>query len=733
MADQQTFRVQLPDGQLVEVEASSREEAARAAARFSGARASEATASQSDFITRGQVPQAIEAAVVQAAPSATQLPMAAANLASRVDPRNYDWSQGYRAVVPGSGAYDAPLPTREEFMGGIARRTGDERYVWQGGTPESRLVQGVVSAGLEGGLTAAAVRGGPMAFRAGRNMRAPSRTETGFLARDVAASGGVDAAATATGIGLAEVTGNPYVGMAGGLATGQVGSSAFFGRGPSGDVRRALSDLSEDDIRYARTVLQAAQDEGISLTGMDAIALASATTGPELVGLYRQAVNLLGEGDPASRVRRRNVGTGARGGEFDTGQFGEALRRFQRERLGVEGVPDQEAAAIGAQGAASSAVDRARVEARRVYGPMYRQLEQSHLPDGFVQAARDRIMRRAETQFGPESAEMREIERLTSELDGMTTQAQFENWRQGFYARTSRSSPDTVDPISSRVGGALGREMQVLDRYLQTQSANFRDARRSYAQSQQEIVDPVVRAVGGIADRNGRSTARQVVRAIVEDTDMEPGVLRRGFGAIAEQDPEAASQLLSMYIQRQFDTSFSSNAGAGGRPRLTAGGDWHARMFGNETNVQNLRAMFNTVDEARDLPSGTSFTAFSRLMDLAQASGQNRASGVSGLGPAMGEQMESGRLTGGATQFATDISNIPVVGNLIGRRIALAMYRGEMDRIIDQLTRTGPGSVDNVLRLAESRFGSRAMMQAAIPLITQANIQEAAVAREEQQ
>lgn len=732
MADQQTFRVQLPDGQLVEVEASSREEAARAAARFSGNRASNATASQSNFITQGQVPQAVEAAIVQAAPSATQLPLAAANVLARTDPRNYDWSQGPRSVVPGSGAYDAPLPTREEFMGGIARRTGDERYVSQGATPESRIVQGAVSAFLEGGLSAAAVRGGPMAFRAGRNMRAPSTTETAFLGRDIAASGGVDAAATATGIGLTEVTGNPYIGMASGLASGQLGGSMFFGRGPSGDVRRALEDLSEDDIRYARTILDAAREEGVSLTGMDAISLASATTGPELVGLYRQAVNLLGQGDPSSRVRRRNVGTGPRGGEFDTGEFGAALRRFQRDRLGVEGVPDQEAAAINTQGAASSAVDRARVEARRQYGPYYRQLEQNALPEGFTDAARDRIMRRAEAQFGPESAEMREIGRLVSELDGMSTQAQFENWRQGFYARTSRSSPDTVDPISSRVGGALGREMQVLDRYLQTQSANFRDARRAYAQSQQEVVDPVVRAVGDIADRSGRSTARQVVRAVVEDTDMEPGVLRRGFGAIAEQDPEAASQLLSMYIQRQFDTSFSANQGAGGRPRLTSGGDWHARMFKDETNVENLRTMFNTVDEARGLPSGTSFTAFSRLMDLAQASGQNRASGVSGLGPAMGEQMESGRLTGGATQFATDMTNIPVVGNLIGRRVALAMYRGEMDRLVDQLTRTGPGAIDNVLRLAESRFGSRAMMRAAIPLITQANIQEAAVAREEQ-
>lgn len=698
------------------------------------------TAQSSSFITRGDVPQAVEAAVAQAAPGFVQTPLAAANLVSRLWPGNYE-GEGADRFIPGSGAYDAPLPTREEVMGGIYRRTGDERYVHGARTPVGRVTQAAVGAGVEGLGVSAVARGGPVAFRAGRTGRLPTATEAGFAGRDITALTLTDAAAAGSGAAATEVSGNPWVGLGVGALTGQVGGSMFFGRGPQGDVRRVMSDVTEDEIRYARTIMDAAEREGITLTGMDAVALASATSGPELVQLYRQAVNILGERDPAATVRRGNVGTGRRGREVDTGEFGAAMRRFQEESLGVRGRPDQEQTAIRTQEAASASVRQAREEARRVYGPLYEQLESVALPTvnrngnarNFIEVAQENMLDRAYRAFGPNTPEMAQVERLVSELDDIRSVAQFDNWRRGFYRRTSTNNPGTPDQVATEIGGVLGREMAVLDRYLSIRNDTYRNARQQYARTQQEIVDPVVRAVGAIADRDGQRAARYVVRTIIEDTDMEPETLRRGFDAISEQNPEAARELLSMYLQRQFDTAFQANAGAGGRPRTTAGGDWHARMFKDENNIQNLEHMFNTVDSSRGLPEGTTFTAFSRLMDLAQASGQNRGAGSSGIGPAMNESLESGRLGGTSVQFATDMTNIPVVGNLIGRRIALAMYRGDLDHIVDQLTRTGPGAVDNVLRLAESRYGSRAMMQASIPFTVGANVQEAATAREEQQ
>lgn len=624
------------------------------------------------------------------------IPTQIGNLMARRSPALYE---GGRISMPGSGAYNAPLPTREEVISGVA---SGARGMGLGGvadvierqpiTGAERVTQGTFEAGAEG----LAFGGAPRALArgaAGRLTPSQLRMAGGEAAREGGASALAGLAASATGEAF-----GPEAGVAAGLATGTISGRTMFS--PSrGDelIRQYASNMTDSDFEAARNLMQSAMDQGIELTAAEAVA-ATAIGGRDLarlasdVSALRQGANRF---TPIQQRRLERFGT----------RLDEILSEVrQGAPLPLSG-PGMTAQML--QEAARSARGQARATVGAGSRPFYERIAGIEYPQENV-AALDARLSAVQNQFGPNSPEYAQVENLRqglrdSEGNLITSVNQLDNWVQSYYDRVRDTGDNRLMTQTARVAGPLVGEFnsQMLENVPQ-----LARARREHAELSRIIVNPVDRALAGIPDPSQQADARSLFRYIAGETGtagaprMEVAETRRGFRAIYQQNPRVATQALSYHVRDVFNTAMQEMRDA--RSPTFAPAEWRRRLYGSSEKRAQIRAMFDELDRQRGIPVGSSIRAMDNFLDIAAATGQ-----LPGVGSqtaqrsALQSQAREGRVLLGATA-QTLTGGIAAPTNAIGRWMANTIEAGTYDRIAELFAQTNPDAIDNIMRLSRT-------------------------------
>lgn len=738
MPDQQTFRVQLPDGQVVEVAAASREDAARAAARFNERRSSQETASQGarfgwsesevipQYLRERQIPQAAEAALRQAPTGIESLVPAVGNIAGRLWPGNYE-GEGAQQYLPGSGAYNAPLATLEERRQRDVRRTGNPVYNWSATTPEGRVTQAGVGGLAEGVGTGAGVTGARVGLRVGnraltgalegaqagarrqavgisRNVR-PTRGEIENAARDTAHEAVLSGGAAAAGSAVGEAFG-PAAGGVAALATSGAGGQISFGRNQAETTaRRVLQNFNEADYSRARQYMEEASARGVDLTPVEALAYANPEQGAALLSAYRAGVELRATTDPlqATAIGRLD--------NFEDAFNAEISRVVGTDPMAgprSPGVAQREAAEAG-----QSAIQRARAEVQAAVRPLYDQTQAEVLPQGFL----DNFRRNLEARLsGAESARGRAVirEQIDS-LENVTSVSGMDEWLQEYRRLLDAGEGERRVAINS-ANAAIGDEIRLIDQQLLDMSPALQEARALRGQLQRDVIDPIESALGGIANPTARANALGVVRDLVgarSSPEIDPQRLQRGFNAIIDHDPDLAGELVGIHMQDVLARSF--RRGPEGARATNAPGRFASELVGDPRSERNLRYMLNELDTARNLERGTTWRSLNTLLETAYAASPRVSYGTSSLAQSAGALQESRRLAGAAAGASLGML-IPLYTQT-GRSADEFFRQRAYDRIIQAFTSTDQADIEQLRRLADSPAGSRAVLAVASNII----------------
>lgn len=639
--------------------------------------------------------------------SVPQMPLAAINLVARADPRRYE---GGQYALPGSGTYDAPAPTYEEWLSGAANISRDAGVPVIADVIEREPLssaEAVTRSTFEAGSQGLSAGGAPRAIRSavrGRLTPIQLRMAGGEALRE----GGAGAIAGLTGSAVGEVFG-PTAGAIAGIIGGTVSGRTMFAPSRADEmIRRNAENLTQQDFDNARALMAAARAQGIDITTAEAIAAVS-TGGSDLASLAVDVSTLRQGASRFTPVQR------ARLERFDT-----RLNEILDELRGPTTARTPEMTGAILQQAARDYQNRARSTVRQAVDPFYERLKGVEYPAENVEALHTRLQRAKTENFQPGDAGWIQIENLQNglfardprgrplngqdgrELRYRTDVRHLDSWLAGY---DDFANNRTETPISTRVLANINPAVRAFETSLVNNVPELSRARRETRELSRIIIDPYRRALAGISDPEQAQDAGQLFRYIAGystsgNTRIDPGTVRRGYRALYQQDPRAAVDALSYHIRNVFDQAYSDTIQ--GSPRVTAPAVFRQRLFGNSTNRANIKTMFDEIDRQRGLPVGTSFSALENFLDISAATGQLPGVGSPTAGRAgVQAQAREGRVMAGALA-QTAVGGIAAPTNAIGRWMANTIEYATYDRIAELFASTDPATIDNIMRLARA-------------------------------
>jgi len=573
--------------------------------------------------------------------TAPQLPLAAANLAAR----------GYSSVADlfrekeDRGQYEPPLPTRNDFLTG-ARNIGlidEAMQFYEPQTPLGRIFEMGAGGAAEGFGVGGAISTGRMALSRGR--RTFDATGRRSIARDTVGEG----VSGLLGGGLAgatmEFTDNPALSLGAGMLGGYAGARSVFSNSRAEQmVRDRTSDINPEDFDRAREIAAAADELGIPITPIEALAVASGGGADDLSILARNVMGVTPQGGTARREMVRRT------------QAGESVEQaFQAQlesaRAGAEPLSTDQAATqlidlsqrlVREQRQARSAAVRAERDALR-----------GASVDASLVNRVDQQLASSIENLSPNSPVYQAVTKLRLQLrNGKTLDSSLnlnaDNLDEFFdlYYATVNASDFRRTIGDDRLAVRVNERVSELDRRFTTEVPE-RAAFRSAYRAASPPVTQVETMLGGIGSASDRELARRTIERLVS---LRPGEaagdlsqLRGGFDIIAREDPRLAGEILAQHMELVFSRNMREAVDS--RRPINSPARFRQALFGESQNRTAIMMMFNSLDTHRGLTPGTTGRAFQNFMDVLASTGQVDAQRPN-IGSARSEARQARGLSG---------------------------------------------------------------------------------------
>lgn len=524
--------------------------------------------------------------------------------------------------------YEPPAITREQWLNaafdmGVLSPAG---ATYEPQTPAGRIV-GMGAGGAAEGLgfgagislgrrTVSAARGGP----AGRGLVQGTR-------EDVAGETLAGFAGGASGAAGFELTGDPVLATIFGVGGGLGGARTMFASTRADEmIRERVSDLADIEpgaFDQARRIQNAAArlNPPVFVSAPEAISLAArGGEANELAALAGQILNRSRGGrELASAITRRSQ----EGGEIEQAFRSQIDNILQGEEL--QGLDEAAAALVSVSRDLVRNARRARTDSAQQY---LDQMMVQRVDEGFAQSIDEALAESISTIESPNSVVRGAVSELRNQLvkaDGsfISNVDELDEWFRTYNAAVSAGNLNSTVK-ERRLAARVNRIVRGYDSALDELSQPRRQYNQEFARFSEEVVNPLERAIGGIANEAERTSARSAVQSLLGYSPSRPiedvGRIRSGFRYIVDADPEVAAQVLAAHIDDVFSSNMRDAVDA--RRSIAAPAQFRRALYGTANSRSTINALMNQMDVARGMRPGTTFDAFENFMLASAATGQ---------------------------------------------------------------------------------------------------------------
>jgi len=432
------------------------------------------------------------------------------------------------------------------------------------------------------------------------------------LARELALGLGAGA-----GAGLAAEAGaGPAGQIAGALAVpGAAGGVAALRGSVGRSVERAMADITPAQADQAEALMREAQQRGVPLTAFEAL---QQVTGRNVdMQAVQRFLEQSAGGGPVLRETLQGREAGSRAA------FGQA-----RDEAGLSPPARPDLVPMRVQGAAGeviSAAERMRTNAvRPLYQRAAQEMSDPRRGQAVVQAVDDTVTQIDRIIQADQSGLLaRRLGPLREALSGPNGPiTDFESIdRARKYFRDLQAAPPTPDSpaIDKETAARVGNLLSQLGHRMARILPSYGEALTRYQRITNNIIDPLESGTVGRVSRTGSNAEQQGAllpsNAAGAAVPTDPAQVRRTFSLIRSRDPEAARDVLSLYLDNAFQEATKRTAAG---PRETTGARFAASVVGTPEREAMLRAAIETTG-GREAWAG-----FRRFLDVMEAQ-QHRA------------------------------------------------------------------------------------------------------------